>query len=407
MPRKTIDRFKPAHSRNIGLLLAPDRVVRPRVLGRRLAALALVVAAFSVGANGARGQETPAVPTIVPERRSLVEYDEYTGRFEAINRVEVRARVSGFLDRVAFQEGQIVQAGDLLFVIDQRPFRIAVDAARADYEGAVARRDLAKLEKERAERLLAGRTIPREQYDEVHAEYVAATARVSNRKAALAHAELELEYTEVAAPISGRIGKRRVDEGNLISGGTAAATLLTTIVQEDPIYFVFDVSETDYLRYSRLDLSGARPTSRTTPNAVSVKLLDEQDFVHHGVMDFVDNELDASSGTLQGRAVLANPGGFIQPGVFGRLRLQGSGLYEAVLVPDEVIQFDQSRLFVFVIDESGRVDRRWIEPGPIHGDKRIVRSGLSGHETIIAGAFHRVRVGAEVESAATALQASR
>lgn len=338
------------------------------------------------------------VPIIQPEKRSLVEYDEYTGRFEAIRRVEVRARVGGFLEDVLFQEGQLVEQGTPLFEIDPRPFQIALDAARAELAEATARRDLARLEVQRTKSLFERRTIAREEYDEVFAAERGASAQVANREAAVARAELELQWAQVRAPIGGRVGERLVDAGNLISGGNADATLLTTIVQEDPIYFVFEVSEADFLRYTRLDQSGARASSRTTPNAVSIKLLDEDDFLHHGVMDFVDNELDRSSGTLQGRAVLANPGSFLQPGVFGRLRLQGSGLYEAILVPDHVIQFDQSRQFVLVVDEDGRAGRRFVTPGPLVDDKRIIRDGLQGDERVIGGAYHRIRIGDPVDS---------
>ena len=353
------------------------------------------MAVWSVGlvASVASAQDPIDVPTSRPERREVVEYDEYTGRFEAIRRVEVRARVQGFLEQVAFQEGQLVEEGALLYVLDQRPFQIALDAARAELAEAIARRDLARLEVARSRKLLERRTIPQDQYDEVFAAQQGATAQVANREAAVARAALELEWTQVRAPIAGRVGERLVDEGNLISGGDSSGTLLTTIVQEDPIYFVFEVSEAAFLKYTRLSESGRRPTSRTTPNAVAIKLLDEEDFVHHGVMDFVDNELDASSGTLEGRAVLANPGSFLQPGVFGRLRLQGSGLYEAILIPDHTIQFDQSRRFVFVVDAQSRVDRRFVTPGPLIGEKRIVREGLDGSEQLIEGAYHRIRVG--------------
>ncbi len=338
------------------------------------------------------------MPVVQPQVKSLVEYDEYTGRFEAIRRVEVRARVSGYLDRVGFREGQLIEEGELLAVVDQRPFRVALAAAEAAQAEAQALHDLARIESQRAVDLIERQAIAREELDMRVQEAAAAAARVARTGAEVAAARLNLEFTEVRAPISGRVGERLVDQGNLISGGVEPSTVLTTIVQEDPIYFVFEVSEADYLRYVRLDQRGDRPISRNTPNAVSVRLLDETKFAHHGVMDFIDNELDASSGTLRGRAVLANPDRLLQPGLFGRMRLQGSGLYDAVLIPDYVIQYDQSRQFVLVIGADGMANRTWVEPGPMVDDLRIIRSGLSGGERIIAGAFHRVRIGNPVQA---------
>lgn len=359
-------------------------------------ALAVVIAALTPPLAAQSEDGAQPAPAIRPTVRELTEYDEYTGRFAAVNRVEVRSRVSGYLSEVRFAEGQIVAKGDLLFVIDQRPFRIALDAARADLAAVRATLDLAKTEASRARSLRADRAISQEEVDQREQEEVAAAARVARARADVAQAELNLEFTEVRAALSGRIGRRLLDVGNLISGGDVQGTLLTTIVQEDPIHFYFEVSEADFLRYSRLNESGDRPSSRTTPNAVSIRLLDEEDFLHHGVMDFVDNELDPTTGTNQGRAVLSNPNGLLQPGAFGRVRLLGSALYQAVLVPDSIVQFDQSRQFVLVIENGGQVARRWIEPGPIVDEMRIVREGLTGDELLVAGAFHRVRIGSTV-----------
>jgi RND family efflux transporter MFP subunit len=354
-----------------------------------------------LGARCVAAEATPPdaalVPVVRPQVKALVEYDEYTGRFDAIRRVEVRARVSGYVDRVEFREGQLVEAGDLLAVIDQRPFRVVLAAAEAARAEAQALYDLAQIQSRRAEQLIRRQAIAQDELDIRVQEAAAAAARVASAEAQIAEAKLNLEFTQVRAPIAGRVGERLVDEGNLVGGEGSPSTLLTTIVQEDPIYFVFEVSEADYLKYVRLDQRGDRPISRNTPNAVSVRLLDEPGFVHHGVMDFVDNELDASSGTLRGRAVLANPDRLLQPGLFGRMRLQGSGLHDAVLVPDHVIQFDQSRQFVLIIDSEGKAQRVWVEPGPMVDDLRIIRSGLTGDETVIAGAFHRVRIGNAVQ----------
>ena len=296
----------------------------------------------AIAQPGADSAAVP-VPAVRPVLRELVEYDEYTGRFAAVNRVDVRARVSGYLSAAGFTEGQVVEAGDLLFVIDQRPFQIAVTAARAELEEMRAGLVLASTEAERARTLRKNLVMSQEDVDQrVQAEVVAAS-RLSQAQATLARAELNLEFTEIRAPITGRIGRRLLDVGNMVIGGDVQGTLLTTIVQEDPIHFYFEASEADFLRYARLNQSGARIASRFKANEISVKLLDEDEFLHHGVMDFVDNQLDANTGTVQGRALLANPDGLLQPGLFGRVRLPGSGLHEVMLLPDEVIQFDQSR----------------------------------------------------------------
>ncbi len=335
-------------------------------------------------------------PVIRPVVKELVEYDEYTGRFAPVNRVEVRARVSGYLSAVEFTEGQRVEAGELLFVIDQRPYQIAETAARAEVQQMRATLNLAKTEADRSRILRKDLLISQEDLDQrVQAEVVAAS-RLSQAQATLERARLNLEFTEIRAAIPGRIGRRQVDVGNIVVGGDLQGTLLTTIVQEDPIHFYFEVSEADVLRYARLGQTGARQTSRDYPNAISVKLLDEDAFQHEGVMDFVDNELSPTTGTVQARALLPNPDRLLQPGLFGRVRHLGSGLHRAVLVPDEVIQFDQSRQFVFVIQADGLIERRWVTTGPMAEGLRIVREGLEGTELVAAGGFHRIRVGTRV-----------
>lgn len=362
-----------------------------------LALPALFLARSDIVLAQSGGDSSPVpVPAVRPIVRELVEYDEYTGRFAAVNRVDVRARVSGYLSAAEFTEGQRVRAGDLLFVIDQRPFQIAVTAARAELEEMRAGLDLARTEADRARSLRKNLVISQEDLDQrVQAELVAAS-RLSQVKATLARAELNLEFTEIRAPIDGRIGRRLLDVGNMVIGGDVQGTLLTTIVQEDPIHFYFEVSESDFLRYARLNQSGARIASRFKANAISIKLLDEQEFLHHGAMDFVDNQLDATTGTVEGRALLPNPDGLLQPGLFGRIRTPGSGLHQVVLVPDHLIQFDQSRQFVMVIKPDGTIERRWVTTGPIAEGLRIVREGLDGSELVAAGGFHRLRVGMQV-----------
>ena len=362
-----------------------------------LALPSLLLAPHNV-AHAQQGGDGAAVPVaaVRPIVRKLVEYDEYTGRFEAVNRVNLRARVSGYLSAAEFTEGQRVQAGDLLFVIDQRPFQIAVTAARAELEEMRAGLDLAKTEADRARTLRKNLVISQEDLDQRVQAEVVATSRLSRAQATLDRAELNMEFTEIRAPIDGRIGRRLLDVGNMVIGGDVQGTLLTTIVQEDPIHFYFEGSQSDFLRYARLNQSGARIASRFKANEISVKLLDEEEFLHHGVMDFVDNELNATTGTVQGRGLLPNPDGLLLPGLFGRVRLPGSGLHPVVLIPDHVIQFDQSRQFVFVINPDGIVERQWISTGPIAEGLRIVREGLDGSELVAAAGFHRMRVGMQV-----------
>jgi RND family efflux transporter MFP subunit len=374
-------------------------MARTTALGALLALALLLAACDSTPVANQASQAPPPLPVTVavPMQKKITEWDEYTGRFTAVETVEVRARVSGFIDSIHFQEGQLVNKGDRLFVIDPRPFKIAVEQAKAEVERANAKLQIASLDVQRAAPLVRSQSVTEREFDTRRATERDAAAQVASLEAALKQAELNLEWTEVRAPISGRISDKRVDVGNLITGGQTGSTLLTVIVSIDPIHFVFDGSEADFLRYSRLSASGARPSSRDVQNPVAVRLADETDFTHKGRMNFVDNVLNTKTGTIRGRAVLDNKDGLLTPGFFGRLRLFG-GQSEALLVPDSAIASDQSRKIVFTVAADGTVGIKLVELGPIVDGLRVVRSGLSATDRIVIGGLQRARPGQKVKA---------
>jgi multidrug efflux system membrane fusion protein len=337
----------------------------------------------------------PAVTVANPFPKVVAEWDEYTGRFTAVETVEVRARVSGFIDAVKFQEGQIVKKDDLLFVVDQRPYRIAVEQAKADVDRAKARLELATLDVQRASSLIQNQTVTAREFDTRRASERDANAQVAAAEAALAQAELNLNWTEVRAPITGRISDKRVDAGNLITGGQTGATLLTVIVSTDPIHFIFDGAETDFLHYLRLADQGVRASSRDVQNPVSVRLADETEYRHYGRMNFVDNVINTKTGTIRGRAVFDNKDGLLTPGFFGRLRLFG-GEREAMLLPDSAIVSDQSRKIVFVVASDGMVSSKQVELGPMVEGLRLVRKGLAKDDRVVIEGLQRARPGQKV-----------
>jgi len=337
----------------------------------------------------------PSVTVARPMQKMITEWDEYTGRFQAVETVEVRARVSGFINSVHFKEGQLVKQGDLLFVIDPRPYKFAVDQAKAEVERAQARLQIASLDVQRAAPLVRGQTLTEREYDTRRSTEREAAGQVASLESAVKQAELNLEWTEVRAPIAGRISDKRVDAGNLITGGQSGATLLTVIVSMDPIHFVFDGSEADFLRYTRLSAAGSRPSSRDVQNPVSVRLADETDFKHHGRMNFVDNVLNTRTGTIRGRAVFENKDGFLTPGFFGRLRLFG-GEHEALLVPDAAIVADQSRRVMFTVADDGTVAMKLVEPGPMVDGLRVIRTGLAPTDRVVIDGLQRARPGQKV-----------
>lgn len=344
-------------------------------------------------------QGPPATPVSVAEplAKRITQWDEYSGRFEAVETVEVRPRVTGFIEQIHFKDGQLVKAGDLLFTLEQRSFQISVESAEAEVARTTAQVELQESDVQRVTPLVPSGAATKRDLDTRTANLAVAQAQRQSALAGLKAAKLNLEWTQVRAPISGRISDRKIDVGNLVSGGTAGATLLTTIVSLDPIHFVFDVSESDFLRYSRLFLSGERVSSRDTPNPVRIRLADESTWPHTGKMDFVDNQLNARSGTLRGRAIVENKNQLLQPGLFGRLQLWG-GDADALLIPDAAVVSDQARKIVFLVDKDNVVKPVPVTLGTIVDGLRVVREGLRKQDRIIVDGIANpmVRPGAKV-----------
>jgi len=359
-----------------------------------------LAAAFSLLSVAALAQgRPPAMPVSVSEpiAKQVVQWDEYSGRFEARAIVEVRARVSGFVDKLHFKDGQWVNAGDRLFTIDKRPYEIAVESAAADVARNKAQVELADLQVGRGASLIASRTITEQENDSRKSNLAVARAQLKAAEAALHNAQLNLEWTEVTAPLAGRISDRRVDPGNLIQGGQQGATLLSTIVSTDPIYFLFDVSEADHLRYQRLQLMGVRAQAGSSTIPVRIKLADESEWRRLGTIDFVDTVLSPRSGTVRTRAVVENSDHLLTPGVFGRVQLYG-GEYNAVLVPDTAIVSDQARKIVFVVGSDNVVQARPVRLGPLYEGLRVVHDGLKPDDRVVLDGLANpmVRPGAKI-----------
>lgn len=352
----------------------------------------------------------PQVTVSQPVIRDVVEWDEYTGRLEAVESVEIRARVSGYLQSVHFTDGAVVKKNALLFVIDPRPYQAELNRTQAGLEQALARFERTQKDLLRAQQLVRSRAVSQEEVDTRSADQREAQEAVQAARAAVDAARLNVEFTQVKAPISGRISRQLVTEGNLINGGTGDATLLTTIVSLDPIYGYFDVDERSYLKYSRLwrngngNGNGARPGSRDAKApgsdakiSVSLGLANETGFPHQGYLDFINNRLDPNTGTMTGRAIFPNPDLTLVPGLFARTRVPGSGQYEALLIPDEAIGSDQTQRFAFVVNDQNTVEYRKVEVGPMIDGLRVIRDGLKPEDWVIVNGVQRVRAGARVD----------
>ena len=400
------------------------------------------------GSSGPPGGEPPAPEVTVakPANQTLIEWDEYTGRLAAVDFVEVRPKVGGYLREANFSEGEMVTKGDILFVIDRRPFETDLRRAKAQVAEAeaallqakaqvkqskarevqaAAAVGLAETEMRRAETLVRQNAISESEYDtrestltQARADFDAAQsntsaaealvgvseAAITTAKANVHTAELQLGYAEVKAPISGRIGAKLVTEGNLIVGGSGTATLLTTIVALNPVHCYFDANEQEFLKYVRLSNSGKRESSRDVKNPVYMALIDEQGFPHFGHMDFVDNRVDPNTGTMRGRAIFRNDDGTLTPGLFARVRLPGSASYAALLVPEEAIGTDLSEQFVNVVGDGGKVTRKPVIVGPKSHGLRIIREGLTGEELVVIRGTQSLRPGVPVKATEESLE---
>ena len=368
---------------------------------RSIAAGAAAVLAFALaGCGESQKAGAPPPPTVTvakPVKRTITDKDEYVGRFVAVDAVEVRARVSGYLDKIHFEDGQIVKQGDLLFTIDRRPFQNTLDQAKAALAQAKATLAFAEADFGRAEKLVRDKTIAEQVFDQRQQAKRNAEASVTWNEMAVRQASLDLDFTELRAPVTGRIGDRRVSVGNLVTGGSGGGTtLLAIIVSTDPIRFEFSMDEASFLRYTRLAQSGTDGTSRGITTPVGLKLIDEPTFNHTGKMDFVDNVVDRLSGTIRGRAQFPNPDGVFTPGMFGRVQIAGSAPYEALLVPDPAIGTEQARKFVFVVGADNVVATKYVTLGQVVDGLRVIKSGLDPGDNVIVNGLMRARAGNKV-----------
>lgn len=338
----------------------------------------------------------------VVEKR-IQEWDEYTGKLEAVETVEVRPRVSGYIDKVAFTEGALVKQGELLFIIDPRPYHAERDRAAAEVKRLKTAVDLAHIERERVQRLRTSGAVSQEELDERDSTVAQAEANYAGAGAALEVAELNLSFTRVTSPINGRVSRAIVTRGNLVTGGNNGGTLLTSVVSMDPIYLYFDGDEQAYLRYNELAREGDRKSSRDAPNPVRVGLANEDGFPHTGKMDFVDNQVNPQTGTIRARAVLSNPNGFFTPGMFAKVQLLGRNEYPALMIVDRAVNTDQNRKYVFVVGEGNKIEYRRVELGRVTEGLRVVRKGLKPGEVIVVDGAERIHPGVEVKPQTVAM----
>ena len=369
------------------------------------AVLTLLLQGCKSEANTQAAAPLPQVSVAAALERNVQEWDEFTGRLEAVESVEIRPRVTGYIETVNFAEGSVVKKGDLLFVIDPRPYRAALDQAEAELSRAIARAELARTDVARSEKLLDVKAVSREEYDQRLNAQRESQANVEAARAAVTAAKLNLEFTRVVSPINGRVSRAAVTAGNLVTGGSTQATLLTTVVSIDPIYVTFEGDEQVYLKYTELARRGDRPSSRDAANPVLMALANEQGFPHEGKMSFVDNQIDPRTGTIRARASFDNKDGYLTPGLFARVKLIGHSSHNVVLVDDRAVGTDQSEKFVYVVDAENKVSYRQVKVGRLTDGLRIVEEGLQPGENVIVNGLQRVHPGVVVAPEKVAMDA--
>jgi RND family efflux transporter MFP subunit len=358
----------------------------------------LLLLAGGCGKSGGGAQSPPPPQVSVAQvlEKRVKDWDEFTGRLQAVESVEIRPRVSGYIDKVAFTEGSEVKRGDLLFVIDPRPYQAEYDRAAADVKRYKTALELARIELVRVQRLKDSGAVSEEELDERKSTVAQAEANVAGSEAALEAASLNLNFTKVTSPITGRVSRAEVTRGNLVTGGSNGGTLLSSVVSMDPIYLYFDGDEQTYLRYSQMARRGERPSSRNAPNPVQVGLANEEGFPHTGTMDFVDNQLNPQTGTIRARAVLENKDGQFTPGLFARVQLLASGEYSAILIEDRAVNTDQSQKYVLLVGAGNQVEYRKVKLGRVIDGLRVVREGLKPGDVIVVNGAQRVHPGVTV-----------
>lgn len=355
--------------------------------------LLLLLGLTACGAAEQPAPPPPAASIAQPLQREVVDWDDYVGRFEAPQDVEVRARASGVVTRIFFKNGQDVRAGQPLFEIDPRPYRAALQQAEAQVTRAQAALTNARQVEKRARTLFEAQAVSREELEANEAAARSAEADLAAARAQAATARLNLDFTTTRAPISGRASDRRVDLGDSVAEGT---TVMTRVVSLDPIWFTFEGAESFYLKNLRQDQRGERGSSRYTANPIEIQLADETGYRWRGRMEFLDNAIDPNSGTIRAKAVVPNPTRFLTPGMFGRARLLGSGTYKALLVPDEAIVTDQSRKLVWVMNRENKVEPRPVETGPLVEGLRVVRDGLTPNDLVVVDGLGHLQPGVAI-----------
>ena len=359
--------------------------------------LSILLTAAGCKKKAAPQQAALPVNVVTVVEKEVNEWDEFTGRLEAVESVEIRPRVSGYITEIHFEAGAIIKKGDLLYVIDPRPYQADFDRASAEFERMQAQLKLAQIELDRAKELRAKNTISASEFDQKAATYQGSAAAAASAEASKNSAALNLEFTQIKSPIDGRVSDQRITVGNLVQPGAGPESVLTTVVSVDPIYAKVDADENAILKYVKLSEEGKRVSARTAKIPAYVELGNETDFPHEGYVDFVDNRLDPGTGTVRARVVLKNWNpNLITPGFFVRVRVAGATPYRAALIADKVISSQQGLKYAFVVKPDNTLERRTLETGPIFEGKRIVKSGLKDGEKVVSTRLQLVQPGMHV-----------